>query len=38
MKLNDKIYCDVCCKRIDNYTEPADFITYNIKKPRKTLL
>lgn len=30
MKLNNKIYCDVCCKRIDNYTDPEDCITYGI--------
>ena len=30
MKLNNKIYCDVCCKRIDNYTDPIDCITYGM--------
>lgn len=30
MRLNNKLYCDVCCKRIDNYTEPAGCLTYSI--------
>lgn len=27
MKLNDKLYCDICYKRVDNYVDPMD-ITY----------
>lgn len=30
MRLNNKLYCDVCCKRIDNYTEPKDCNTYGV--------
>ena len=35
MKLNNKIYCDVCCKRIDNYTDPVDCITYGMENQER---
>lgn len=35
MKLNNKIYCDVCGKRIDNYTDPADCITYGMENQER---
>ena len=35
MKLNNKIYCDVCCKRIDNYTDPINCVTYGIQNQER---
>ena len=35
MRLNNKMYCDVCCKRIDNYTEPEDCIICGIEKKER---